>query len=231
MPTAFRPIVTVGRASSIQRRAIEAGLADRGKGKGKGRSMPSIVATDTEAGLYDDRQGNSRSKNGSQGASNPFASAEDGLHGSGSSSEVRTANGGVSTTLHHGGLDEEVALELEGQRNRSAGATKGVQDEADLGESMLGMKLAPQSSRQSTSSSKFKELGITEGDDWIDSMKKSSAASNGRNSNGNATRRSRQDEDEAPRRSWWTEWLCGCMRADDDEEQVSACFQRPEPAS
>lgn len=45
-PTATRPIVTVGRASSVQRRALENGYT--GKGKGKARSMPTIVATDTE---------------------------------------------------------------------------------------------------------------------------------------------------------------------------------------
>ncbi|CDR98729.1 hypothetical protein, partial [Sporisorium scitamineum] len=135
-PTASRPIVTVGRASSIQRQALEASYASS-KDKGKGRSMPTIVATDTE--IEEEEENHTSSFNRNRDGENPFASSRD--------PQRRTRT--TSTTLHQGGLDEEVAMEI-------AGRNKGLHNNGDLGET-----------RTSTSSSKFRELGITEDDDWI----------------------------------------------------------------
>lgn len=202
-PTATRPIVTVGRASSIQRQALEASYRNN-KGKGKGRSMPTIVATDTEAEAEADESYGSDAQ-----VSNPFASRED--HRS------RTA----STTILQGGLDEEVAMEF---GSRSA---RGLDTHGDLGESTLDSYTAPQQSRarSSTSSSKFRELGISQEDDWIETVGRSMK---------NSTRKMRiarhadaDDESEERRKPWWTELLCGCSRDNDDDEQVRAPLPTP----
>ncbi|SJX64796.1 uncharacterized protein SRS1_15225 [Sporisorium reilianum f. sp. reilianum] len=198
-PTASRPIVTVGRASSIQRQALEASYASS-KGKGKGRSMPTIVATDTEVEEDDDElsPGLKRNHNGE----NPFASSQD--------SQRRTRT--TSTTLHQGGLDEEVAMEI-------VGRNKGLRLNGDLGGSSLGTdgETRPPPARTSTSSSKFRELGITEDDDWIDTVSRSMGKKSMR-----IARHAGSDEEErqGARKPWWTEWLCGCSRDFDDDEQA-----------
>ncbi|GAC98092.1 hypothetical protein PHSY_005681 [Pseudozyma hubeiensis SY62] len=197
-PTALRPIVTVGRASSIQRQALEASHANS-KGKGKGRSMPTIVATDTEAEAEsEDHEFDSR-----YAGDNPFASNQD--------HQKRTRT--TSTTIHQGGLDEEVAMGMSGRG-------KGLDANGDLGESSLDAGSAPRPppTRTSTSSSKFRELGITEGDDWIDTLGQSMGRPR------RAMRVSRQaasdDDTDGARKPWWTELLCGCNRDLDDDEQV-----------
>lgn len=206
-PTASRPIVTVGRASSIQRRALESGY--NAKGKGKGRSMPTIVATDTEAEAEEEAEELSSRLNGGHKADrseNPFASNED----------ARYRRQVSSTTIHEGGLDEEVAMEMAGKNGR------GFDNYGDIGESTIdsdGLGRPPPA-RTSTSSSKFRELGITEGDDWIETV--------GRSIGPSRTRRMRigkqadnTGEQEEPRKPWWSELLCGCSRDYDDDEQVS----------
>ncbi|GAK66216.1 uncharacterized protein PAN0_012c4438 [Moesziomyces antarcticus] len=204
-PTASRPIVIVGRASSIQRRALESGY--NSKGKGKGRSMPTIVATDTEAEAEAEAEmGRVSSRVDDE---NPFASVED------RQPRARTES---STMIHEGGLDEEVALEMAGRAQ--AELTSG-----DIGESSLStdQPIRPPPGRTSTSSSKFRELGITEGDDWIETM--------GRSLSKDWSRKMRiaphADGDETAheqRKPWWTELLCGCSRDEDDDEQVSQSF-------
>ncbi|SPO48592.1 uncharacterized protein PSANT_06283 [Moesziomyces antarcticus] len=200
-PTASRPIVIVGRASSIQRRALESGY--NSKGKGKGRSMPTIVATDTEAEAEAEAEmGRVSSRVDDE---NPFASVED------RQPRARTES---STMIHEGGLDEEVALEMAGRAQ--AELTSG-----DIGESSLStdQPIRPPPGRTSTSSSKFRELGITEGDDWIETM--------GRSLSKDWSRKMRiaphADGDETAheqRKPWWTELLCGCSRDEDDDEQA-----------
>lgn len=194
-PTASRPIVTVGRASSIQRRALESSY--NSKGKGKGRSMPTIVATDTEA---------EADETSSRGAQNPFASVED-------------RSKATSTTIHQGGLDEEVAMELAGRGSR------GLEEHGDLGESTLDSDtiIRSQPARTSTSSSKFRELGITEGDDWIEIMGRNTGKAQGRK----MRIAQHASEPEEIRKPWWTELLCGCQRDYDDDEQVSPFFNTP----
>ncbi|EPQ27674.1 uncharacterized protein PFL1_04812 [Pseudozyma flocculosa PF-1] len=206
-PTAARPIVTVGRASSIQRRTIEAGMMGRTEGK---RRMPSIVATDTEASIAEGDEAS-----GAGAGANPFASAEDG-------------GGGISTTLHQGGLDEEVAMELNGRRRQYAMTAPapydGVQDDAggDVGAGSMDVKLSNQPSRVSTSSSKFREMGITAGgDDWMETVEAADQRARGKRERERARDRERlRQRDQTESRSWWTDWLCGCRRADDDEEQA-----------
>lgn len=198
-PTASRPIVTVGRASSIQRRALESGYNDsKGKGKGKGRSMPTIVATDTEAEAEDEDESYRRDRN-----ENPFASSQD----------SRSRRIPSSTTIHEGGLDEEVAMEMAGKSGR------GIDEHGDIGESTLDSDGAvrPLPARTSTSSSKFRELGISAGDDWIESVGPSRA----RKMRVGRQAESSEDGDEA-RKPWWSDLLCGCSRDYDDDEQVSA---------
>lgn len=205
-PTATRPIVTVGRASSIQRRALETSYKDA-KGKGKGRSMPTIVATDTEAEAEEYGPGNA--------SENPFSSSQDRSRDQDWLQRIRT----TSTTIHQGGLDEEVAMEI-------AGSTNKMDTSGDLGESTLdtvvGARRAP--ARTSTSSSKFRELGISEGDDWIESVASGKAQQHGSTTSMRIPRRAQagSDQDES-RRPWWTELLCGCSRDQDDDEQVGSC--------
>ncbi|KAJ1025125.1 hypothetical protein NDA16_002631 [Ustilago loliicola] len=204
-PTASRPIVTVGRASSIQRRALESSY--NSKGKGKGRSMPTIVATDTEAEAEAEAD-----EMASRRAENPFASVED----------RQRSKAATSTTIHQGGLDEKVAMEIAGRGSR------GLDEHGDLGESTLDSDsvIRSQSARTSTSSSKFRELGITEGDDWIETM--------GRSMGQNQSRKMRITEHEAEReqarKPWWTELLCGCHRDHDDDEQAGRTnpMERPD---
>ena len=203
-PTASRPIVTVGRASSIQRRALEANFnSSKGKGKGKGRSMPTIVATDTEAEEGDEDYG--RLEHARDG-DNPFASTED------QQQRTRTA----STTIHQGGLDEEVAMEI-------AGRNKGLQANGDLGEGKLrtDSQVRPPPARTSTSSSKFRELGITEDDDWIETVRRSIGKDRSSKHMRIAQHTQSGDEREGTRKPWWSELLCGCQRDFDDDEQVS----------
>ena len=203
-PTAARPIVTVGRASSIQRRALESSYA--AKGKGKGRSMPTIVATDTEAEAEAEAEELSSRRAG--GMENPFVSSEDG----------QRSRAAISTTIHQGGLDEEVAMEL------ARGGTSGLDLHGDLGESTLDSDGAarPLPPRTSTSSSKFRELGITEGDDWIETMGRSMGKDRSRKMRV-APQTESGNEREEVRKPWWTELLCGCSRDYDDDEQVHSC--------
>ncbi|SNX83924.1 uncharacterized protein MEPE_02632 [Melanopsichium pennsylvanicum] len=198
-PTAARPIVTVGRASSIQRRALESSY--NSKGKGKGRSMPTIVATDTEAEAEEEAEEMISRRAGQ--AEDPFASSEDRLRSK------------ASTTIHQGGLDEEVAMELAGRSER------GPDENGDLGESTLDTDGGPRSlpARTSTSSSKFRELGITEGDDWIETMGPSMGKDRSRRMRV-AQHADSGNEREEVRRPWWTELLCGCHRDYDDDEQA-----------
>lgn len=211
-PTASRPIVTVGRASSMQRRALEAKYNT--KGKGKGRSMPTIVATDTEAEA--ELEGLSSRMRADQ-RKNPFTSSQD-HHGEAAA---------TSMTIHQGGLDEDVAMEMEMAGKQG----KGLNENGDLGESTLDTEggSRPPPARTSTSSSKFRELGITEGDDWIVSV--------GRKIGKDHTRKmqvaqhpQRSDEGDDVRKPWWTELLCGCSRDYDDDEQVSLDRTRTEKA-
>ncbi|KAN0064132.1 hypothetical protein ACQY0O_003299 [Thecaphora frezii] len=208
LPTALRPIVTVGRASSIQRRTIEAAMLDCGKGK---RRMPSIVATDTDAGVTG--EGDGAPLSGS--SDNPFASEEDGRYTNGGVGTGRIG-GGVSTTLHHGGLDEEVAMELQGRRNLYSMASSGrysgdgQSGQRDVGRIAEDDKFSHVPSRVSTSSSKFRELGITAGDDWMGTVEAADKRA----------RAPRPGQLERERKPWWTDWLCGCVSADEDEEQA-----------
>ncbi|SPO29614.1 uncharacterized protein UTRI_05436 [Ustilago trichophora] len=202
MPTASRPIVTVGRASSIQRRALESSY--NSKGKGKGRSMPTIVATDTEAEA--EAEAEELSSRHADHAENPFASSED----------RHRSKATTSTTVHQGGLDEEVAMELAGR------GARGLDINGDLGESTLDSDhgARPLPARTSTSSSKFRELGITEGDDWIESMGRSMGKDHSRKMRIAPNRESSNNEREEVRKPWWTELLCGCSRDYDDDEQA-----------
>ncbi|PWZ00421.1 hypothetical protein BCV70DRAFT_160581 [Testicularia cyperi] len=201
-PTASRPIVTVGRASSIQRRALEASAIT--KGKGKARSMPTIVATDTEA----EEASSGHGQNGTDAhAANPFASHDDPSHDLGIV---------ASTTLHQGGLDEEVAMDVAGQRRRGESSQTG-----DVGESSLeDTPKRPAPGRTSTSSSKFRELGITEGDDWIDAMGRGVAPKRSSRMRIDKQSRAAADEHDEPRKPWWTDLLCGCGTSYDDDEQA-----------
>ncbi len=101
-------------------------------------------------------------------------------------------------------------------------SARGLDTHGDLGESTLDSYTAPQQSRarSSTSSSKFRELGISQEDDWIETVGRSMK---------NSTRKMRiarhadaDDESEERRKPWWTELLCGCSRDSDDDEQVRA---------
>lgn len=201
-PTASRPIVTVGRASSIQRRALETSY--KSKGKGKGRSMPTIVATDTEAEAEADQYQRADQ------AQNPFASSE----------ERQRAMAATSTTIHQGGLDEEVAMEFAGR------GARGLDLNGDLGESTLDTDcgIRPPPARTSTSSSKFRELGITDGDDWIESVGSNIAKDRSRKMRVAQQADSGNERDEV-RKPWWTELLCGCSRDYDDDEQVSMALR------
>ncbi|PWN53707.1 hypothetical protein IE53DRAFT_121885 [Violaceomyces palustris] len=194
-PTALRPIVTVGRASSIQRRAMENNSNRNGPSKGR-KVLPSIVATDTE---LETQRGSSKE--------NPFVSNEE--RGSsarpemstsstyGSIPQARRSSGMASTTLHEG--------EEEGYYDNPIDKS----DNGDLAES--GIPLG----RPSTSSSKFREIiNDDEEDDWattnrnaLDDPKKSSKAA-------------RDALGRPKRKPWWTEWLCGCGGGLDDEEQA-----------
>jgi len=171
--------------------------------------MPTIVATDTEAEAEEEAEELSSRLNGGHKADrseNPFASNED----------ARYRRQVSSTTIHEGGLDEEVAMEMAGKNGR------GFDNHGDIGESTIdsdGLSRPPPA-RTSTSSSKFRELGITEGDDWIETV--------GRSMGPSRSRRMRigkqadiSGEQEEPRKSWWSELLCGCSRDYDDDEQVS----------
>ncbi|TKY88661.1 hypothetical protein EX895_002292 [Sporisorium graminicola] len=204
VPTAFRPIVTVGRASSIQRQTLEASYASN-KGKGKGRSMPTIVATDTE--VEEDEDELTSDFDRSRDSQNPFASSQD--------SQRRTRT--TSTTLHQGGLDEEVAMEL-------AGRNKGLHNNGDLGEGTLGTdgEARPPPARTSTSSSKFRELGITEDDDWIETVGRNMGRERNSTKNMRIAHHASDDDDEreGARKPWWTDLLCGCSRDFDDDEQA-----------
>ncbi|KAJ1019636.1 hypothetical protein NDA18_006113 [Ustilago nuda] len=187
-PTASRPIVAVGRASSIQRRALESSY--NSKGKGKSQSMPTIVATDTEA---------EADELTSWRPENPFASVENHHRG----------KAAISTTIHQGGLDEEMAMEIAGR------GARGLDDHGDLGESTLDSDhvIRSQPTRTSTSSSKFRELGITEGQDWIETMGKTQSSRKMR------VTEHAQERQEA-RKPWWTELVCGCQHDYDDDEQA-----------
>ncbi|SPO30940.1 uncharacterized protein UTRI_05436_B [Ustilago trichophora] len=201
-PTASRPIVTVGRASSIQRRALESSYTS--KGKGKGRSMPTIVATDTEAEA--EAEAEELSSRHADRAENPFASSQD----------RHRSKAPTSTTIHQGGLDEEVAMEFAGRGGR------GLEINGDLGESTLDSDngARPLPARTSTSSSKFRELGITESDDWIESMGRSMGKDRSRKMRIASNGGSSDNEREEVRKPWWTELLCGCSRDYDDDEQA-----------
>lgn len=104
-----------------------------------------------------------------------------------------------------------------------AGSTNKMDTSGDLGESTLdtvvGARRAP--ARTSTSSSKFRELGISEGDDWIESVASGKAQQHGSTTSMRIPRRAQagSDQDES-RRPWWTELLCGCSRDQDDDEQA-----------
>ncbi|SAM84158.1 uncharacterized protein UBRO_06787 [Ustilago bromivora] len=195
-PTASRPIVAVGRASSIQRRALESSY--NSKGKGKRQSMPTIVATDTEAEAETEADELS-----SWRPEDPFASVEDHHRG----------KAAISTTIHQGGLYEEMAMEIAGR------GARGLDDHGDLGESTLDSDnvIRSQPTRTSTSSSKFRELGITEGEDWIETMGRTM----GKTSSSRKMRVTEQaQEREEARKPWWTELLCGCQHDYDDDEQA-----------
>ncbi|KAF6766859.1 hypothetical protein PSEUBRA_000889 [Kalmanozyma brasiliensis GHG001] len=195
-PTASRPIVTVGRASSIQRQALEASYKNS-KGKGKERSMPTIVATDTEAEDTEDI-----SYGSDAAGSNPFASTQD------------SRSGTTTTTIHQGGLDEEVTMEFDGRREVRPDAN------GDLGESGMDTWNRPAQSRarSSTSSSKFRELGISQEDDWIETVGRS--MKNSARKMRVARQAESDDEADERRKPWWTELLCGCSRDKDDDEQA-----------
>lgn len=133
-PTARHPIVTPGRAPSISRRS-SAPLSTRG-------SMPSIVATDADAGANADLR-------------NPFRSDEGEKGGAATS---RTGSGGYS--MNSG---RRYGRESSGLRDVEEGDER-ESNTSPIGNSRSGDDVEARP-RKSTSSSRFQEIGIDgEGD-------------------------------------------------------------------
>lgn len=112
-----------------------------------------------------------------------------------------------------------------------AGRNKGLHNNGDLGEGTLGTdgEARPPPARTSTSSSKFRELGITEDDDWIETVGRNMGRERNSTKNMRIAQHASDDDDEreGARKPWWTDLLCGCSRDFDDDEQVSLplrCF-------
>jgi hypothetical protein len=107
-----------------------------------------------------------------------------------------------------------MAMEIAGR------GARGLDDHGDLGESTLDSDnvIRSQPTRTSTSSSKFRELGIIEGEDWIETMGRTM----GKTPSSRKMRVTEQaQEREEAHKPWWTELLCGCQHDYDDDEQVS----------
>lgn len=196
-PTASHPIVTPGRAPSIRRTPA---------------GMPSIVATDVDApgAPHSHRPENA----------NPFLS----------SNEAASSNGGnyPLDSIREGDTDEALTKSPTAANQHPPFARRGTSETVTtLGSK--GTTVRPPSAASRMSMSKFREIGLDNDDDASGIQGYEDSEHGGQDAHSRARQRAAREAEEDRQRikegngrqPWWTEWICGCGRVvDEDNEQT-----------